>query len=306
MYWDNRRVLVTGGSGFIGGHLAASLRSQGAHVTIFDMRQPRQENFSEYIAADIVDGAAIRSAVKGIDCVFHLAAMVSVQGSIDAPEKNFAINYEATKNLLKASVEAGVGAFLFASSAAIYGDPKYLPVDEKHPLAPMSPYGEAKGHADVLVRKFGAELATSALRLFNVYGPGQSDNSPYSGVIALFRKKTLAGENLMIYGEGSATRDFIHVDDVVLAFTTCAEELLNSGVESRCSGEAFNVCTGELTTILELAELCIEMAGPGSEIERLPAREGDIEHSSGSSGKIQSNLEWEAEVSLEHGLLGIL
>ena len=306
MCWENRKVLVTGGSGFIGGHLAASLHAQGAHVIIFDKRQPRKEIYSEYISADILDSSAIRRAVEGIDCVFHLAAMVSVQGSIDAPEKNFAINYEATKNLLETSVEAGVGAFLFASSAAIYGDPKYLPVDEKHPLAPMSPYGDAKGHADVLVRKFGDELATSALRLFNVYGPGQSDNSPYSGVIALFRKKTLAGENLIIYGEGSSTRDFIHVDDVVLAFTTCAEQLLETGVESGCSGESFNVCTGELTTILELAELCIEMAGQGSEVEMFPAREGDVEHSSGSSAKIKRHLEWEAEVSLEHGLLGIL
>ena len=306
MDWSKIKALVTGGSGFIGGHLSSTLTSLGAKVIVFDKTEPKHTNFDQFVCGDITDNEIFSSVIKDVDVVFHLAAMVSVQGSIEDPDKNFEINFDATKNLLVASGESGVKAFLFASSAAIYGAPKYLPIDEKHPLSPMSPYGEAKGHADVLVRSCGDKIGTAALRLFNVFGPGQSDKSPYSGVIALFRKKTLAGENLTIFGDGSATRDFVHVDDVVLAFTMCAEELLEKGTDSPCSGEAFNVCTGEISTIRELAELCIEMAGEGSEIEILPARDGDIEHSSGSSGKIQQYLDWMAEVSLEHGLLGIL
>lgn len=306
MDWSKSKALVTGGSGFIGGHLVSSLNSLGTEVTILDVHEPRHTNFHNYVNADVTDKDALAAVLSGVDVVFHLAAMVSVQGSIENPEENFEVNFTATKDLLELSAEAGVRAFLFASSAAIYGNPKYLPVDEKHPLSPQSPYGEAKGHADVLVRSYGDKMGTSALRLFNVFGQGQSDNSPYSGVIALFRKRTLDGDNLKIFGDGSATRDFVHVDDVVMAFTMCAEELLERGHESNCSGEAFNVCTGEINSIMDLAELCIELAGEGSEIELLPEREGDIEHSSGSAGKIQQYLDWNAEVSLEHGLLGML
>jgi len=306
MTWDGCRVLITGGSGFIGQHLAASLCAQGAEVVIADIEEPRHSNYSEFKCVDITETDKLPELVNDIDCIFHLAAKVSVQDSIAEPEANFAVNYSATKNLLEQAVDSGIKAFLFASSAAVYGDPKYLPVDEKHSLSPLSPYGEAKGHSDLLVQKMGQLIPTAALRLFNVYGPFQSDASPYSGVIALFRKRTLAGDNLIIFGDGSSTRDFIHVDDVVLAFTTCAEQLLMEGKESPCCGSALNICTGESTTIADLADLCIELADGDSEIETRPSRDGDIAHSSGSSAKIQSLLNWSPEVPLEHGLLGIL
>lgn len=303
-----RRVLVTGGSGFIGSHIVSALLNEGAQVRILDSRKAKfdySNSAVEEISGDITDSSVLTSALSGIDAVIHLAALVSVQGSIENPALNEEVNNTAVKRLLQACSQAGVSGMVFASSAAIYGDPIHLPIAEDHPLNPMSPYGEAKSSADLLVRESSTTPAC-ALRLFNVFGPGQSDNSPYSGVVALFRRKSLAGQDLTVFGDGGATRDFVHVSDVGSAFLLAVESLLEEGSSSAISGMAFNVCTGVATSILQVAQLCSELAGNENEIHFAEARSGDIEHSVGDSTALGQALGWKPKVSFAEGIAELM
>lgn len=290
-------VLVTGGAGFIGGHLVERLKGE-VDVTVFDKVWPANAGFEsspvEYVRGDIRDQKVLERLMENVDVVFHLAALVSVPESIESPERSHSTNVEGTLYVLEAARKHDTRV-VFASSAAIYGEPKYLPIDEMHPTEPTSPYGFHKLDADQYVRWYHQNygLETVVLRYFNVYGPGQTGGA-YAGVISTFIEQALAGEPITVHGDGEQTRDFVFVDDVV--------DTNMSAAVTENIGEAYNVATGESISIRELAELILELTDSASEIRHVTPREGDIDRSNASIEKSVEMLDFEPVSTLDDGL----
>ena len=224
-------ILVTGGAGFIGSHIAEHFSSEGHDVTILDNLAtghlhniPKNDNVT-FIEGDICDPATVAEAVRGIDFVFHHAALVSVPLSCQNPVDAFRINTLGTLNVLQNALDAGVKKVIIASSAAVYGNNPILPKREDMIPEPASPYAISKLDCEYLARMFYIDhgLRTTCLRYFNVYGPRQDPNSAYAAAIPIFLSRARAGENLVIYGDGGQTRDFVHVSDVVRANVAAME-----------------------------------------------------------------------------------
>lgn len=293
-------ILVTGGAGFIGSHIAEHFSSKGHSVTILDNLStgyprniPKSENIT-FIEGDICDSATVAKAAKGADYVFHHAALVSVPLSCQHPADAFCINTLGTLNVLQASLDAGAAKVIIASSAAVYGNNPVLPKREAMLPEPASPYAISKLDCEYLARMFYTEhgLCTTCLRYFNVYGPRQDPNSPYSGVISVFLKRALAGEDIIIHGDGMQTRDFVYVEDVVRA---------NELVLKHGDGEVFNVGTGRSITVNELAERIVDITGSESRIVYGEERAGDVRYSEADVGAIEG-IGYKAQVSVEEGL----
>jgi UDP-glucose 4-epimerase len=291
---EARRVLVTGGSGFIGGALVDSFRSE-ADVRILDVDpEGTPPDYVELIRGDVRDRETVDEAVAGVDVVFHQAALVSVAASVDDPVESHMINATGTLRVLEAARRHDARVVL-ASSAAVYGDPESVPISETDPLAPTSPYGLGKLASDHYARLYHDlyGLKTVALRYFNVYGPGQSGGD-YAGVIEIFLQQAREGDPITVHGDGEQTRDFVHVDDVVQANRLAAE--------TDHVGTAYNVGTGESTSITLLAERIKNAIGSDSPIVYTGAREGDIRHSRADVSRASEQLGYEPAVGLDAGL----
>ncbi|AFO56739.1 UDP-glucose 4-epimerase [Natrinema sp. J7-2] len=249
------------------------------------------------IEGDIRDDDALDRATADIDIIFHHAALISVEASIRDPERTHDVNVTGTVKLLERARDESA-RFVFASSAAVYGHPDTVPISEDAPLEPTSPYGLSKLAAERYVRLYADlyDLSAVALRYFNVYGPGQLDGD-YSAVISVFVDQAAAGDPITVEGDGSQTRDFVHVDDVVQA------NLLAATAEETGT---FNVGTGESVSILELAEIVRDLSGSDPEITYTEARAGDIDRSRASVSNIESSLGFEPSLSLEDGLREII
>ncbi len=293
----NKRVVVTGGAGFIGSHIAWELIRDNEVIIIDNLYTGREENVppgAKLVRADIRDYGVIAGLISNADYVFHEAAQVSVVESVRDPVSTEEVNVIGTLNILKALLE-GHGKLVFASSAAVYGDNPNLPLRETERPRPLSPYGVTKATGEEYLRVFHElyGLPVVALRYFNVFGPRQSANQ-YAGVISIFINRALNSEPLVIYGDGKQTRDFIYVKDVVKANLIAAES-------RRANGRVFNVATGKETSILELATRVIEITGANSPIIFDKPRPGDIRHSLADIGGIMK-LGFEPQWSLEEGL----
>ncbi|QLD87064.1 NAD-dependent epimerase/dehydratase family protein [Natronomonas halophila] len=290
---DGERVLVTGGAGFIGSHLVDALHETN-DVAILDAAPTGEAPIKvEVIQGDIRNEETVADAVADTDVVFHEAALVSVAESIDHPKASHATNATGTLNVLEAARrhDARVVA---ASSAAIYGHPEEIPVSEAHSLEPTSPYGIDKLATDHYTRRYHDlyGLETVALRYFNVYGPDQTGGD--YGVIKVFFEQARNGDPITVHGDGTQTRDFVHIEDVVQANLLAAE--------TDAVGEAYNVGTGDSITIRELAELIRNAVGSDSKIVHTDPREGDIDHSRADIDKARDRLGYEPEIELEEGL----
>lgn len=296
-----RDVVVTGGAGFVGSHLADALVEDN-DVTVLDSLVAGDPTHvpagAELVEADVRDREAVAAHVAGADLVFHEAALVSVEASIERPAESDAVTADGTLATLEAARAADARVVL-ASSAAIYGHPAYLPVDEDHPTEPESPYGVAKLAADHYARVYHElyGLETVRLRYFNVYGPRQS--ADYSAVVSTFREQAAAGEPITVEGDGTQTRDFVHVSDVV-------EANLLAATAGGAAGRAYNVGTGEETSIRELAEAVRDVSGTGSEVVHVDPREGDIDRSVADVSRAREELGFEASVPLREGLRDLL
>ncbi|NJE76851.1 SDR family oxidoreductase [Thermococcus sp. ES12] len=293
----NKLIVVTGGAGFIGSHIAWELSRENEVIVIDNLYTGRRENVPpavKFVQADIRDYSAIAELISHADYVFHEAAQVSVIESVRDPIFTEEVNVIGTLNILKALLE-GHGKLIFASSAAIYGDNPNLPLKESERPRPLSPYGVTKATAEEYLRVFNElyGVPTVALRYFNVFGPRQSANQ-YAGVISIFINRALKNEPLVIFGDGKQTRDFIYVKDVVKANILAAES-------RKSNGKVFNVATGRQTTILELAMKIIEITGATSSIIFDKPRPGDIRHSLADISEIR-RLGFEPEWGLENGL----
>ena len=291
-------ALVTGGGGFIGSHLADRLVDECA-VTVYDNFSTGTETNvpqeASIIRADIRKSDPLQTAVAEADVVFHEAAQVSVAKSIAEPTESHEVNIDPILTILEAARDTDTRV-IFASSAAIYGHPQSIPIDESHPKKPTSPYGLEKLTADQYCRlyhdRFGVE--TVALRYFNAYGPRQQGGD-YSGVISIFRDQARADTEITIEGDGTQTRDLIHVDDIV-------EANIQAATSDKAVGEAFNIGTGNSIEIRELAATIHEITDSDADIVHVDPREGDIDHSEADIDKARNVLGFEPTYSITDGL----
>jgi UDP-glucose 4-epimerase len=271
------RILITGGSGFIGSHLAEYFQGR-AHVRVLDnLRTGHHRNLAgldvEFIEGSVTDRDVVRRAVAGVDYVFHLAALVSVPESVERPHECVELNVTGLLNVLEASAAAGVRKLCLSSSAAIYGNNPTVPKREDMLPEPRSPYAVTKLDGEYYCQQFteSGRLETAALRFFNVFGPRQDPAGAYAAAVPIFIQRAFANEALTIYGDGGQTRDFIYVKDIVAANVFAATTPGITGV--------FNAGYGGQITVLELAQRIIALAGSRSEIRHAPERAGDVRHS---------------------------
>ncbi|HEC96192.1 MAG TPA: NAD-dependent epimerase/dehydratase family protein [Euryarchaeota archaeon] len=265
------KYLVTGASGQIGSYVLERLLDR-AEVIGVDLRPSGIKEINDFIIlGDLRSREFVEKIVKDVDVIIHLAAQVSVERSWEDPIYDAENNILATINLLKEASERNIEKFVYISSAAVYGMPKYIPIDEDHPKNPLSPYGVSKLAGEYYCKAYSGDFYTIIIRPFNVFSPRMDPKSPYSGVIAKFVQRVKKGLPPIIYGSGRQTRDFVHVKDVV--------DFIEIAIRKGERGEAYNVGTGEETSILELAEMIIEIGGfKGKPIFEKP-RKGDIERS---------------------------
>jgi UDP-glucose 4-epimerase len=293
----NRSILVTGGAGFIGSHLIDEI-SDDNDVRVLDNcsrgSPDTVPDTVEFVEGDVRDATTVERACADVDVVFHQAANISVEHSVENPVESHEVNVDGTLNVLEAARDMDARV-VFASSAAVYGEPSAVPVVESLPKCPSSPYGVEKLSADRYVRLYADlyDLETVALRYFNVYGPG-GIATDYSGVIDAFLTRARRDEALPVHGDGTQTRDFVHVSDVVQA------NLLAATTEH--VGEAYNVGTGESVTINRLAELIVEVTDSASDIVHTSPREGDIEESEADIDRARDRLGYRPRTTLRDGL----
>lgn len=279
------RVLITGGAGFIGSHLAEHFQGR-AEVRILDnLRSGHRENLDglkvEFIEGDICDRATVKRAMRDVDYVFHLAAMISVPESMFKPIECAEINVKGLLIVLEEAAAAGVKKLCFSTSAAIYGDNPVMPKHEGMLPEPKSPYAITKLDGEYYCGMFTAtgKLQTACLRYFNVFGPRQDPKSAYAAAVPIFISKAVSGEDICIYGDGEQTRDFIYVKDIVAANVHMA------------TGEytgVYNVAYGGKITINDLVNKIKTLTGSQSNVKYLEERPGDVKHSMASVEKLKT------------------
>ena len=278
------KVLVTGGAGFIGSHIVEQLQGQAEVRVLDNLRSGRQSNLAgfqhEFIEGSILDRNLVRTAVMGVDYVFHLAAMISVAESMQKPVECNEINTAGTLIVLEEAARAGVKKLVFSTSAAIYGDNPVVPKIETMLPEPKSPYAITKLDGEFYCKMFADEgrLPTACLRYFNVFGPRQDPKSQYAAAVPIFVDRAVKNEPITIYGDGGQTRDFIFVKDIVAANVFFATQSKAAGV--------FNVAYGQCLTIKELAASICQLTGSHSEIIHAAERPGDVRHSLASVDKL--------------------
>lgn len=301
------KVLVTGGAGFIGSHLVEKLLSAGDRVRVLDdLSTGKRENLPrhdalEFIQGDICNAELVNRCVAGTEAVAHLAAVASVQASIDDPIRTHQVNFDGTLNLLEAARRARTGRFLYACSAAVYGDAASIPVSEQTMLNPLSPYAVDKLSGEYYLlhycRKY--RLAATSFRFFNIYGPRQDPSSPYSGVISIFADRLRRNQPVTVFGDGSQTRDFVYVADLAQLLARAAH-----GPEG--VGGIFNVGTGNRHSLLQLLSYLEKLSGKKIARRHEPARLGDIEHSCADVSRLRQTFGSVPSTPFEHGLKKLL
>jgi len=279
------RVLITGGAGFIGRHITEYFQDRAEVRVLDNLRSGLKSNLSglkcELIVGSILDCDLVREAVRGVDFVFHLAAMVSVPGSVENPIEYAEINARGAAIVLEEAARAKAKRLIFSSSAAIYGDNPAIPQTENMPAEPKNPYATSKYEGERHCCSFTDEgrLPTVSLRYFNVFGPYQHPRSEYTAVVSAFIEKAIRNEPITIFGDGRQTRDLIYVRDVVAANAFFALQSQETGI--------FNVACGKQITIADLALTTCKLTNSSSTIEYREERPGDVKHSVASVDKIQ-------------------
>lgn len=303
----NKRVLVTGGAGFIGSHLVDRLLEMGNRVIVYDNFDDfyfgkekniegnlKNENF-RLVHGDILDYQLLTSALRGVDIIFHEAAQCGVRYSIENPEKTNRVNVDGTLNVLMAAKQQKIPKIVFASSSSIFGKPLYIPMDEEHPTNPDSPYGVSKLAAEKYCRSFNEVFGMNivCLRYFSVYGPrGRPDQVVYAFASAIFN-----GKSPIIYGDGSQTRDFTFVSDVVDATILAAEQ-------ENIGGEVFNIGYGKEISINEVfSRMAAELGKKGEASPKyLESYKGEFPRTLADNRKAEKLLGWKPKIDFKHGI----
>lgn len=300
-------TLVTGGAGFIGSHLVEALLKRGQQVRVLD-------NFStghaanlahlsgiDVISGDVRDEALVDSLVREVDYVLHLAAVVSVPQSMSDPVLTNAVNIDGTLNLLNAARKHGLKRLVLSSSCAVYGDNDDLPLKESSQTRPLSPYAATKLIGEVYCQTYQRAygVPTVCLRYFNIYGHRQDPNGPYAAAIPKFIQRLKNHQPPIIYGDGTQTRDFVYVADVVRANLLACEQ-------EGAIGQVFNITTGRGVSLLELMEELSDLLGVQIQPEFQAERAGDIKHSRGDGSLIAKTLLFAPTTNLREGLRNLL
>jgi UDP-glucose 4-epimerase len=295
------RIVITGGAGFIGSTIADRLLAEGHDVAAFDnLETGSRHNVSadvRLVVGDIRNPDALEKAMIGADAVVHQAAMVSVSLSVAEPGRCWDVNATGTRRVLEAARRAGCRRVVLASSAAVYGNGPTLPKHEDLPVDPASPYAYAKWLNEADARYYAEHLGleTICLRYFNVFGPRQRPDSPYSGVISIAAERLLSGQPFTVFGTGEQTRDFVFVEDVAGAVTAAlAVEHVPHAV--------VNVARGERVSLLQLLAQMGRAVGRSPDLRFAGPRQGDVMHSLADVSRLRHLLAYQAEVSLADGL----
>ena len=299
---EGKRVLVTGGAGFLGSHLVERL-SAANEVSVFDdlstgslrnLEAARQE--VRLHRASILQPKQLAKALEGHGIVYHLAAKTSVPESVERPDEYWRTNVEGTLNVLKASADAGVQRVVFVSSAAVYGSSEVVPKVETMRPEPASPYATTKMVGEFACVEISQlkPMETVVLRAFNAYGPRQDPNAPYAGVIAKFCSAVAAGRGVEIYGDGDQTRDFLYAAD--------AAEAMELAGERPVAGQVFNIGSGSATTVTEVARLLSEITANPVKAVRKEIRPGDVRHSRADISNAMDKLGFTPKTSLREGI----
>ena len=304
--FSGRKIAVTGGAGFIGGHLTRRLIAMGAEITVVDdLSVGRREGVAagaHFFEGDVRDVDLLRRALDGCDAVVHLAARVALRDSLANFRKDAETNIGGTLAVLEAVRDSeSVSRFVFASSMAVYGDTQLgQAVRESDLVAPASPYGIAKSAAELYVKvaMHACEKKWFNLRIFNTYGPGQA-LSPYTGVVTIFRERMLRGQPLIVYGDGRQIRDYVHVADVVAG-------LIGALQSADADSGAYNIGSSVGTTVLALADRMGKLMGANLEIEYEPASGVELNNSIADIEMAKKYLGYAPTVSLDAGLTGVV
>jgi nucleoside-diphosphate-sugar epimerase len=303
-FFARQPILVTGGAGFIGSHLAIALQTLGAKITVLDDLTGGGDPSSlppdiEFVKGSILDQSLLQRCVAGGKFVFHQAALGSVPRSVEEPRRFHDVNITGTLNVLEAARAAGVARLMFAASSSAYGDAPALPKIETMPDAPRSPYAASKVAGEALLAAYSASYAidTVSLRYFNIFGPRQSADNAYAAVIAAFAKAILAGKHPKIFGDGRQSRDFTYVDNVVHA------NLLAARQTKRLQGAAINIACGTRITVTDLAHQMARLLGR-EDLTPIyaPERIGDVKHSLADLQRASAMLGYQPIVNFATGL----
>jgi UDP-glucose 4-epimerase len=306
---SDQPVLVTGGAGFIGSNLVDALLARGHSVRVLDnlsmgklSNLPVGDARLTFIEGDVADAALVSRAVAGCSAVVHLAAVASVQASVDDPVSTHQSNFIGTLNICEAMREHGVRRVVFASSAAVYGNNgEGVAIDEATAKAPLTPYASDKlaseHYLEFYARQHGLEPAI--FRFFNVFGPRQDPSSPYSGVISIFTQRAQQGLPISVFGDGEQTRDFFYVADLV-------ELLLQALDAGQAPAGAVNVGWNQAVSLKELLAQIGDLLGGLPEVTHLDARAGDIRHSRADNGRLAREYQLPMQTSLRDGLAALL
>ncbi|HYU07117.1 MAG TPA: NAD-dependent epimerase/dehydratase family protein [Thermoplasmata archaeon] len=299
---DGRRVLVTGGAGFIGSHVVERLSGRNLVTVIDDLSTGSLRNLEDVPKpvrvkrSSILQPKVLGASIKDHEIVYHLAAKTSVPESVQKPQEYWRTNVEGTLNVLKAAVDAGARRVVFASSAAIYGNVEDTPTVETQKPAPASPYATTK-----MVGEFACEeiaslkgIETVVLRIFNVYGPRQPTTSSYASVIPTFCSAIAANRPIEIHGDGQQTRDFLYIGDLA--------EALELAGDKGVAGETFNVGSGIATSVADVATVLSEITNAPVRATRKEPRPGDVRHSQADIGKAAARLGFTPHTSLRDGI----
>jgi UDP-glucose 4-epimerase len=306
------RILVTGGAGFIGGHLAERFVRDGHDVVVLDNFDPfydtrikdhtvevcedaaaNGDGSYQLVEGDVRDADLVEELVADVEYVYHQAAQAGVRPSVENPRKYDEVNVDGTLNLLDAARDTGIERFVLASSSSVYGKPEYLPYDEVHPTTPVSPYGASKLAAERYACSYSEvyDLPAVALRYFTVYGPRMRPNMAISNFVS----RCVNGKSPVIYGDGTQTRDFTFIEDVVEANVTL---LLEDGAD----GEAVNIGSTDNIEILKLAEEIRDQIAPELELEFAERHDADAEHTHADSSKAGELLGYEPTRTIREGV----
>lgn len=308
--FDGQRVCVTGGAGFIGGHLVDALLSLGARIAVIDdLSNSTAEHLAglidlepervRFVHGSILDDRAVDDAIDQASIVFHLAAVSSVPRSVAEPERSYAVNATGTMRIAEAARRADVRRIVYSASSSAYGQSEKLPKVESDVPAPVSPYASSKLAGEDIMRAWSASygLSTISLRYFNIFGARQPADSPYAAVIAVFARKLLAGQSATIYGDGTQSRDFTYVTNAVLA------NLLAGSSDKPLAGEVVNVGAGTRIDLNTLYKLVAQGCGtPHVPARYEPARIGDVRHSLADLTRARELLGYAPIVAIEEGL----
>ncbi len=304
------KALVTGGAGFIGSHICERLLKEGYEVICLDNFDPyyepglKRDNIQPFlndkkfklVEGDIRDQELVREIItRDVDYIFHYAAQAGVRASVENPRKAHEVNATGTLNILQACLDSSVKKIINTSSSSVYGKVNYLPLDENHPTTPVSPYGVSKLMAEHYCRVFSEVygLKIISLRLFTVYGPRIRPDL----AISIFTQRALENKTIEIFGDGSKTRDFTCIDDVIEA---------NLLVMRKGDSGVYNVGSGSRVSVTELAEKVIEITKSKSKVVYTHPQKGDVEHTWAKVDKAKKELGWEPKVALEPGLENVV